>query len=259
MSSGETLKEKIAGRLREVANDEWKLGLTEAQIGQFIIFAELLVEWNQKFNLTRLTSPDQIADGHFLDSLAVLHAVKLRQGGHVIDVGTGAGLPGIALKIARPDLMITLLDSTAKKLLFCDEVIGRLGLDGIRTLNGRAEETAKLPQHNGSYEFVTARAVAPLDRLLGWCAPFVNVGGLIIAFKGSSVNEELATGVPAAKRLRLNLGKPIPIVIPGMEPQTGRYIVTARRDTPLSPLASRMPGGERAPREPGRRQTRLEK
>jgi len=244
------LKEIIAERLQEVANGEWKLGLSDSQIGQFVTYAELLVEWNQKFNLTRLTAPEQIADGHFLDSLAMLQAVKMRQGGHVIDVGTGAGFPGIALKIARPDLMITLLDSTKKKLSFCDEVITRLGLDGIRTLHGRAEEVAREPQHNGSYEFVTARAVAPLDRLLGWCAPFVNVGGLIIAFKGSSVNEEMTGGIPAAKRLRLNLGKPIPIVIPGSETQSGRFIVTARRDTPLSPLSSRLPPGGR---EPGRR------
>jgi 16S rRNA (guanine527-N7)-methyltransferase len=236
--------------LRDVANAEWKLELSEEQIGQFVAYAKMLVDWNQKFNLTRLTSPEQVADGHFLDSLAVLQAVKLRKGGHVIDVGTGAGLPGIALKIARPDLMITLLDSTKKKLLFCDEVISTLRLDGIRTLHGRAEEVAREPKHNGSYEFVTARAVAPLDRLLGWCAPFVNVGGLIIAFKGSSVNAELTDGVPAARRLRLNLGKPIPINIPGSDAQGGRFIVTARRDTPLSPLSSRLPPGGR---EPGRR------
>ena len=249
------MKEIVVSRLQEVANGVWNLGLTDAQIGQFVAYAELLVEWNQKFNLTRLTSPEQIADGHFLDSLAVLTAVKMRNGGHVIDVGTGAGLPGIALKIARPDLMITLLDSTAKKLSFCDEVTRTLGLQGIRTLHGRAEETARLPQHNGNYEFVTARAVAPLDRLLGWCAPFVNVGGLIIAFKGSGVNAELTQGAQAAQRLRLNLGKPTAIVIPNSESQGDRYIVTARRDTPLSPLASRVQGG----REPGRRQTRLEK
>jgi 16S rRNA (guanine(527)-N(7))-methyltransferase RsmG len=222
-------RDELISILRRGANDEWRLGLTDLPISQFARYADLLVEWNAtRMNLTRLTSPRDVAVKHFLDSLALLKAINIPEGIRVIDVGTGAGLPGIALKIARPDLDVTLLDSTAKKLTFCQTVIDALGLTGIRTIHGRAEEIGRSPEYHGQFSLVTARAVAALEKLLPWCAPFVKPGsGRIAALKGAMAEEELAVARPVAKRLRLKLGEPIAIALPEAEEETVRYIVVA--------------------------------
>ena len=215
--------------LQRGANDAWGLGLTDLQISQLVRYAEILVDWNaNRMNLTRLTSTHDIAVKHFLDSLALLKTVGISRGTRIVDVGTGAGLPGIALKIARPDLDITLLDSTAKKLTFCRAVIDDLGLTGIDTVHGRAEEVGTSMEHGRRYGLVTARAVASMDKLLPWCAPFAAPrGGRIVAMKGALAVEELSTARPVAKRLRLRLDDPIEIALPEAEEETVRQIVVA--------------------------------
>ena len=215
--------------LRHGANEAWGLGLTEAQLTQFARYAELLVEWNAtRMNLTRLTTPHDIAVKHFLDSLSVLRATEIPPGAWVMDVGAGAGLPGLALKIARPDLTLTLLDATAKKLTFCRAVADDLGLDAVNTLHGRAEEAGRLPGHMAAYDVVTARAVAPLDRLLPWCAPFARPGGVIVALKGASVAEELGSARQVARRLRLTLLPSVAVTLPGASEPMVRQIILAR-------------------------------
>ena len=205
-------------------------GLTEAQLAQFGRYAELLVEWNAtRMNLTRLTAPRDVAVKHFLDSLAVLKATDIPRGASVIDIGTGAGLPGLALKIARPDLALTLLDSTAKKLAFCRAVADELGLDAVTTLHARAEEAGRMPDHAAAYDLVTARAVAPLEKLLPWCAPFVRPNGLLVALKGASVADELPAARPVARRLGLTLLPPVAVTLPEADEPTVRQIVLARR------------------------------
>jgi 16S rRNA (guanine527-N7)-methyltransferase len=212
------------------ANTLWGLELNEIQLSQFERYAEMLVEWNAtRMNLTRLTTPSEIAVKHFLDSLAVLTVTKIKIGARMIDVGTGAGLPGLALKIARPDLILTLLDSTAKKLTFCRAVADELGLTDVTILHARAEQAGRELGHATAYDVALARAVAPLETLLPWCAPFVKPGGLLVALKGVSVDEEMETARPMARRLGLSLSPPIRVIFPESEESLQRRIVLARK------------------------------
>ena len=216
--------------LQRGANDAWYLGLTGTQIDQFVRYADLLVEWNAtRMNLTRLVSPRDIAVKHFLDSLALLTVYSPPEGARVMDVGTGAGLPGLALKIARPDLPVTLLDSTAKKLLFCRAVADELGLDAVETVHARAEDAGRQPALAGQFDLVVARAVAPLATLLPWLAPFAAPGGRIAALKGTGVSEEMAAARPVARRLGLALNSPAAVTLPEADPETVRQIVLASR------------------------------
>ncbi len=206
------------------------MDLTEAQLAQFARYAELLVEWNAtRLNLTRLTAPRDIAVKHFLDALAILKAMPVPQGANVLNIGTGAGLPGLALKIARPDLAVTLLDSTAKKLAFCRAVADDLSLASVITLHARAEDAARMPDQAASYDLVTARAVAPLERLLPWCAPFVRPGGVMVALKGASVEDELPAARPIARRLGLSLSPSVAITLPEADELTVRHLILACR------------------------------
>ncbi len=209
---------------------EWGLGLSEDQLAQFARYADLLTEWNAtRMNLTRLTSPRDVAVKHFLDSLALLTVLTPLPGARALDVGTGAGLPGLALKIARPDLHLTLMDGTAKKLQFCRAVADDLGLAGVETLHARAEEAARQNDLTGRFDLVTARAVAPLARLLPWLAPFLAPRGVAAAFKGAGVPEEVAAARPVAKRLGLTLALPAAFALPGAEEPTLRQIVLISR------------------------------
>ena len=221
---------ELVGILQRGANEKWGLGLTEGQLAQFAHYAELLVEWNAtRLNLTRLTSPRDIAVKHFLDSLAVLKATEIAPGASVLDIGTGAGLPGLALKIARPDLAVTLLDGTAKKLAFCRAVSEDLHLNRVTTRHARAEDAGRRPDGAAAYDLVTARAVAPLEKLLPWCAPFVRPGGVVIALKGASVAGELPAARPVARRLGLTLLPPVAVALPEADEPTVRQVVLARK------------------------------
>lgn len=224
------MNSEIADILKRGANDAWSLGLSNAQIALFCRYAEILLEWNStRMNLTRIVEPADIAVKHFLDSLLLLTAVKVPNGARVIDVGTGAGLPGIALKIARPDLRMTLLDSTAKKLQFCRAVVDDLGLATVDIIHGRAEEVGLAAGHAGSYDIVASRAVAPLEKLLPWCAPFVRQTGRVVAMKGSGVEEELPAGRSVAPRLGLRLLPPLSVELPESAEGIVRQVIVAVR------------------------------
>ena len=213
---------------------EWGLRLSDEQLAQFARYAALLIEWNAtRMNLTRLTSPRDIAVKHFLDSLGLLTVQTPPPGARLLDVGTGAGLPGLALKIARPDLKVALMDGTAKKLQFCRAVADDLGLAGVETVHARAEEAARRVDLAGKFDLVTARAVAPLERLLPWLAPFLAPGGAAASFKGVGVTEEVAAARPVAKRLGLTLALPAAFALPGAEEPTLRQIVLATRKKTL--------------------------
>ena len=224
------VEETITDILERGANGVWHLGLTEEQLAQFERFAALLVEWNAtRMNLTRLTEPRDVAVKHFLDSLALLTVARPPMNAAVLDVGTGAGLPGLALKIVRPDLRVTLLDGTAKKLAFCRAVADDLGLDGVDVVHARAEDAWKRPEMVGAFDWVTARAVAPLDKLLPWLAPFAKPGGLLLSLKGPAAADELALARPVARRLGLRLVVPVSVPLPEAAEEIVRQIVTARR------------------------------
>lgn len=170
--------------------------LDEKALERFDIYARLLVEWNEKINLTAITEPDEIVIKHFVDSLSVFSAVDIPEGAKVIDVGTGAGFPGVAMLIARPDLDITLMDSTNKKLNVIRNILENIGLEA-KVVHKRAEEAGRSKEFRESYDFATARAVSNLRDLSEYCLPFVKVGGTFISMKSAKADEEIEEGKKA--------------------------------------------------------------
>lgn len=176
-------------QLKSMAAD-FGVALDETALDRFAVYAEKLVSWNEKINLTAITDPEGITVKHFADSLAVFRYADIPQNAKVIDVGTGAGFPGVAMLIARPDIMLTLLDSTKKKLLVIDDILSELGLKA-QTLHARAEEAAKKAEYREQFDFATARAVANLRELSEYCLPFVKKGGSFISMKSAKTDEEI--------------------------------------------------------------------
>lgn len=176
----------------------FNITLSDEKIEMFDKYASLLIEWNSKFNLTAIKDPDGIVVKHFVDSLAVLSENRLE--GSLIDVGTGAGFPGLPLLIANDDLNVTFLDSTGKKIKFIETVLDRLGLFAD-TVNARAEEAAKDEFLRESFDFATARAVSNLRDLSEYCLPFVKVGGKFISMKSAKTDEEIKDAKEAIKVL----------------------------------------------------------
>lgn len=175
-------------------NDLNKIGieLSDGQLQQFITYYEMLVEKNKVMNLTAITDFDEVLEKHFEDSLSLIQAVDLRKPQTVIDLGTGAGFPGIPLKIAFPELRITLADSLNKRILFLDDVIRELKLDEIETVHGRAEDLAKNAKFREMFDLCVSRAVANLSTLSEYCLPFVKIGGKFVSYKAGECDEEVA-------------------------------------------------------------------
>lgn len=165
--------------------------LSTGQLKSFSTYADLLLEWNQKMNLTAITDPFDVAVKHFADSLYGLHFIN--ENASIIDVGTGAGFPGIPLKIARPSLSLTLLDSLNKRLTFLDTVVSQLNLTKTQTVHSRAEDgaTIKSPLRE-AFDVSVSRAVSQLNVLAEYCLPYVKVGGVFLAYKGGDVTAELS-------------------------------------------------------------------
>lgn len=172
--------------------------LTEKKYELFEEYAKILLEWNGKINLTAIVDPSGITEKHFLDSVLPLEVLKIPLGGSIIDVGTGAGFPGIPMKILREDVKLTLLDSLNKRILFLKEVSEQLGLDA-NCVHARAEDGARNVSLRESFDMATARAVAGLPVLCEYCLPFVKVGGVFVALKGP--NEDTSTMNAAVKLL----------------------------------------------------------
>ena len=168
---------------------EINVELDDIALDRFDKFAELLVEKNKVLNLTAITEPDEIIVKHFADSLTALSVIDVPRGAKIIDVGTGGGFPGIPLLIARPDIELTMLDSTKKKLAFVQEAVNELGLNAV-VLHKRAEDAGQ-SELRESFDFCVSRAVAALNVLSEYCIPFVKVNGTFLAMKGSKGNEEL--------------------------------------------------------------------
>ena len=183
-------------------SDAEKLGLSieNDKIKQFEKLAELLVEQNKTMNLTAITDPEGIAVKHFADSISVLNAAKFDEKARVLDVGTGAGFPGIPLLIMRPDLDLTMLDSTAKKLKYVANTVEELGLTA-NVLHTRAEEAGQSKEYRETFDIVCSRAVAALNVLCEYCLPFVKVGGVFVAMKAAKAQEEIEGAKAAIKLL----------------------------------------------------------
>ncbi len=187
--------------LAEEAASLLDLRLSAAQIQQFHQLSELLLDWNQRINLTAIRDPAAIAVKHYLDSLTLAKVIPCFAGRRLIDVGTGAGFPGLALAIVFPRLRVTLLDATAKKLRFINQAGQTLGLENIRTLRIRAEDAGRHPKHRGAYDLVTARAVAKMPTLMEYTLPLAKIGGQVIAMQGSRAYEETSRAAKAIARL----------------------------------------------------------
>ncbi len=191
--------------------------LTEKQKQQFDKFYELLVEWNKVMNLTGITEYEEVNEKHFVDSVALVKAVSLNEKQNLIDVGTGAGFPGIPLKIVFPHLKVTLLDSLNKRIKFLDTVIEELGLEHIETIHGRAEDFAKQAHYREQYDICVSRAVANLATLSEYSLPYVKIGGLFIPYKSGEIEEELSHSEKAITILGGKLDQVIKFELPGSE------------------------------------------
>jgi len=179
---------------------DYKITLTENQYEQFQKYFELLAEWNKKMNLTAITDESGVALKHFADSLSLLNFVDIPQNSSLADVGTGAGFPGVVLKIARPDIKLTLIDSLNKRLVFLGEVCAQLGIKA-ELIHSRAEDGARDEKLRENFDFAVSRAVARMNVLSEYCLPYVKVGGAFCAMKGAQANEEFKESLNAINTL----------------------------------------------------------
>lgn len=176
------------------------INLDDTALERLDKYAEMLIETNKTLNLTAITEPDEVLYKHFVDSLSLLTVIDLKEGAKVIDVGTGAGFPGVVLLIARPDIKITLMDGTNKRLNFIADVLAEIGLTAD-ILHSRAELAGKENNYREKFDLVTARAVANMNTLSEYCMPFVKVGGIFAPMKAAKANEELDSAKGAIKLL----------------------------------------------------------
>lgn len=190
------------------------ISLSEKQTAQFIKYYEILVEWNSFMNLTGITEYEEVVQKHFVDSLALSKALDVSKAETLIDIGTGAGFPGIPLKIAYPHLKVTLLDSLQKRIKFLNEVVDQLGLEEVETIHGRAEDFAKPSMKRESYDLCVSRAVANLASLSEYCLPYVKVGGYFVPYKSGKVDEELIESKKAIFLLGGKVEKEVKFMLP---------------------------------------------
>lgn len=203
--------------------------LSEMQVEQFFKYMNLLLEWNEKINLTAITDENEIILKHFVDSLTICKYLENKNS--LIDVGTGAGFPGIPVKIVRPDLKIVLLDSLNKRVKFLNDVIEKLDLKNIVALHGRAEEVARKPEYREQFDIATSRAVANLPVLLEYLVPFVKVGERCICMKGAEIEEELNSAGKAIMVLGAKVDKVDDFLLPGSDMRRNLVILEKMKET----------------------------
>ncbi len=216
------------------------VSLNPSQAAAFARYQRELLAWNQRFNLTAIREPEQVLIKHFFDALSVLKATGCLDGQRVIDVGTGAGFPGLALKIACPHMRLTLLDSVAKKVAFCQHIVETLALDDVEVIQGRAEEVAHWEAHREAYDWALARAVARLPVLAEYLLPFVRVGGAMLAQKGETGPSEAQAAQHALEVLGGQLEKIYSLDLPGINET--RYLIVVRKQASTPARYPRRPG-----------------
>jgi 16S rRNA (guanine527-N7)-methyltransferase len=182
---------------------------------KFLCYRQELLDWNTRINLTAITDPEEVLVKHFLDALSLL-TVHDKPELRLLDIGSGAGFPGLPLKIVRPQWHVTLLEATNKKVLFLRHMVETLQLNDVQAIHGRAEELVHERRYRASFDVVTARAVASLSTLLEYCAPYCRVGGYIILPKKGDLREELAQSKRAATQLGVMLKEDVPVELPGL-------------------------------------------
>ena len=205
--------------MQELANQARQIfgvKLTHAQLNALQRYEAELLAWNERFNLTAIHSPEDIRVKHFLDSLSCLCAMRGTAMERLIDVGTGAGFPGLVLKIAVPAIRLTLVESVGKKARFCEHVVDTLKLDGVQVVANRAETVGHMDEHRQAYDWAVARAVAVLPVLAEYLLPLVRIGGYMLAMKGESAHQEVQTAESALRLLGGRLVKILPVTLPGV-------------------------------------------
>jgi 16S rRNA (guanine527-N7)-methyltransferase len=216
------------------------LHLTERHINALNIYERELLEWNQKFNLTAIRDAESIRVKHFLDSLSCVLAWKINPPKRIIDVGTGAGFPGIPLKIIYPNMHLTLVESVGKKVAFCRHMVNVLALEDVNIVHARAEDLGQKPEHREAYDWAIARAVANLNVLSEYLLPLVKVGGIALAQKGESGPAEAQSAETAMKLLGGKLKQLIPVNLPGVADD--RYLILIDKAAATPPKYPRKPG-----------------
>lgn len=227
--------------LNQAARDLFNIDLSAEQQRAFERYSEELVTWNKsRANLTAITDRAAIETRHFLDSLSVLRVARLHAGMKVIDVGTGAGFPGLPLKLASPGIQLTLLEATGKKIAFLEHVVQQLRLRDVLLLNARAEEVGQDPAHRETYDVVLARSVAHMPILAEYMLPLCQVGGTCIAMKGESAASELAAAENALRLLGGRLSQLVSVELPGVAETHHLAVIQKVAATP--PYYPRRPG-----------------
>lgn len=218
--------------LRHVKQKAQEIGynLQEEQLEQFFTYKELLIEWNKKMNLTAIEQEEDIITKHFIDSLSI--ASYIPDTAKVIDIGTGAGFPGIPLKILKKDLSITLLDSLNKRITFLKEVIRNLSLENIQAVHARAEELAHKEEYREQYDIAVSRAVAPMHTLLEYMLPYVKIGGKCICMKGPNLQEESKDLQNCLETLGGKIERIEEIVLPETEIKRNIMLIKKENKTP---------------------------
>lgn len=224
---------------------EFGVDLQKQQIDQFLAYYDLLIEWNSFMNLTAITEFDEVCLKHFVDSISLCKAIDCTLPVSVIDIGTGAGFPGIPLKIAFPDLKITLLDSLGKRVKFLHEVIEQLGLKDIEAFHGRAEDFIKEHNKREAYDVCVSRAVANLATLSEYCLPYVACGGQFISYKSEKISEEAKNAEKAITILGGKISRQTEFMLPGSNIYRNLFQIEKVKNTPAKyPRKAGLPSKE---------------
>ena len=227
-------------KLVQDAQTLFNIHITGWQVMSLITYEKELLEWNQKFNLTAIRDSESIRTKHFLDSFSCVLAWKANPPSRLIDVGTGAGFPGIPLKILYPSLKLTLVESVGKKAMFCQHVVRVLGLEQVEVIQARAEDLGQDAKHREKYDWALARAVANLNVLSEYLIPLVKVDGTMLAQKGESGPAEAQSAEHAMKLLGGKLKQLIPVNLPGVVDD--RYLILVDKVSATPPKYPRKPG-----------------
>jgi 16S rRNA (guanine527-N7)-methyltransferase len=218
--------------IQQSAQALFGVSLTPSQLNALQRYEQELIDWNSRFNLTAIRSPEEIAVKHFLDSLSCMLVMRDTRLGRVIDVGTGAGFPGLVLKIINPAMGLTLVESVGKKANFCEHVVQVLKLEGVEILTERAETAGHKARHRQSYDWAVGRAVAILPSLAEYLLPLVKVGGFMLAMKGQGAHAEAQSAENALRILGGRLQKIVPVALPGVAEEHHLVVVAKTSATP---------------------------
>ena len=227
-------------KLVQDAQALFNVHLTGRQVIALTTYERELIEWNQKFNLTAIRGVAGIRTKHFLDSFSCVLAWRANPPINIIDIGTGAGFPGIPLKIIYPNTKVTLVESVGKKAMFCQHIISLLGLEGVEVINARAEDLGQMREHRQQYDWGIARAVANMRALSEYLLPLVQVGGMMLAQKGESGPAEVHAAENAIKLLGGEVRQLLPVTLPGVVDE--RHLVLVDKVAATPPGYPRKPG-----------------